>query len=217
MSQQSILVVDDEKNIRLTLTQTLKPLGYQVATAVNGEDALKKLEQQEFNLILLDLKMPGMTGIEVLRRVVGLRPDIRVIIISAHGTIESAVEAMKLGAVDFIQKPFTPAEIRDLVTQVLDREVLESTQTADYNTHVELAKHCASKRQLIAAMEHAKKAIALDPSRPQAFNLLGAIYEIQGERHEAMNNYRVALDLDPTYQPAWQNLGHNEDETINLG
>ncbi|HMR67799.1 MAG TPA: response regulator, partial [Anaerolineae bacterium] len=108
MANQKILIVDDEKNIRLTMKQALQPLGYELETAVNGEDALQQLEVGDFGLILLDLRLPGLSGLEVLRRVAELRPDIRVILISAHGTVENAVEAMRLGAVDFIQKPFVP-------------------------------------------------------------------------------------------------------------
>jgi len=103
-----ILVVDDEKNIRLTLSQSLESLGVEIRTAVNGEEALQKLQEEDFSLILLDLKMPGMGGMEVLRRVRERWSKARVIIITAHGTIESAVEAMKLGAADFIQKTFQP-------------------------------------------------------------------------------------------------------------
>jgi CheY-like chemotaxis protein len=122
VKRRPILVVDDEKNIRLTLSQSLEPLGLPIQTAVNGEEALQKIEETEFGLLLLDLKMPGMEGMEVLHRVRERWPTIPVIIITAHGTIESAVDAMKMGAVDFIQKPFSPREIRELATKVLQRE-----------------------------------------------------------------------------------------------
>jgi DNA-binding NtrC family response regulator len=206
MSERGILIVDDEKNIRLTMVQALEPLHYEMSTALNGEDALKRLEERDFGLILLDLKMPGMDGLEVLRRVVELRPDIRVIIISAHGTIENAVEAMKLGAVDFIQKPFAPQELRDVVMKVLDREKVEAAHISDYESHLELVKRCMNDRHFEAAVEHVRQAIGADPSRPEAFNLLGVLHEIGGNHEEAMKNYRVAVDLDPTYEPAWQNL-----------
>lgn len=206
MTNQKILIVDDEKNIRLTMAQALQPLGYEVKTAVNGEDALNQLETDDVGLILLDLKMPGLDGLEVLRRVVTLRPDIRIILISAHGTVEHAVEAMRLGAVDFIQKPFVPKELRELVTRVLDRHKLEATQTADYEAHLELIKRCMNERHFEAAAEHARQAIGADPTRPEAFNLFGILYELAGHHEEAMKQYRVAVDLDPTYRPAWQNL-----------
>jgi DNA-binding response OmpR family regulator len=206
MEGKPILIVDDEKNIRLTLSQALKILEVETDTAANGEEALAKLEEREFGLILLDLKMPGMDGMEVLRRVRGIRPDIRIIIITAYGTVESAVEAMKLGAVDFIQKPFSPEEIRELVSRVMDREKLDEQKVVDYGSSLELAKRCVGDRHFDAAIEHVRKAISLDPGRPEAFNLLGALMEIRGDRIEAQKNYRAALSLDPSYEPAIKNL-----------
>jgi len=206
MKAQSILIVDDEKSIRLTLSQSLEMPGLDTDTAVNGEEALAKLKKKEYGLILLDLKMPGMDGMEVLREVTRIRPDIRVIIITAHGTIDSAVEAMKYGAVDFIQKPFAPKEIRELVLKVLDRDAMDEANAADYSVHIELAKRCVSDRHFRASTEHVRKAIAIDASRPEAFNFLGALQEIQGHVLEAQKNYRAALSLDPTYKPAHANL-----------
>lgn len=188
------------------MTMCLEPLGYEIGTADNGEDALRQLDNQEFDLILLDIRLPGMDGLDVLRRVVKQHPDIPIVMVSAHGTVESAVEAMKLGAVDFIQKPFTPQELRTIVQQVLDREQLEETQAIDYNSSIQLAKRYVSRRQFNTAIEHVKQAIAADPSRPEAFNLLGALQEIMGERSHAVKNYRVAVNLDPTYKPAQENL-----------
>jgi DNA-binding response OmpR family regulator len=150
--------------------------------------------------------MPGMDGMEVLRRVREIRPDIGIIMITAHGTIELAVEAMKLGAVDFIQKPFSPVEIRGLVSRVFDRERLDERKVADYEPAIELAKRSIGSRLFGAAVEQVRKAISLDPTRPEAFNLLGALREVQGNRLEAQKNYRAALSLDPSYAPAIQNL-----------
>ncbi len=206
MKTNSVLIVDDEKNIRLTLCQALEILSIETDTAADGEEALSKLRKKEFGLILLDLRMPGMDGMEVLRRVREFRPDIRVIILTAYGTIESAVEAMKLGAVDFIQKPFSPDEIRGLVSRVIDREKLDEKKAVDYGSSIELAKRCIGDRHFDAAIEHVRKAISLDPGRPEAFNLLGALMEIKGDRIEAQKNYRAALSLDPSYEPAIKNL-----------
>jgi DNA-binding NtrC family response regulator len=206
VSNSRILIVDDEKNLRLTMTMCLEPLGYEIGTADDGEDALRQLDNQEFDLILLDIRLPGMDGLDVLRRVVKQHPDIPIVMVSAHGTVESAVEAMKLGAVDFIEKPFTPHELRTVVKQVLDREQLEETQAIDYDSSIQLAKRYVSRRQFNTAIEHVKQAIAADPSRPEAFNLLGALQEIMGERSNAVKNYRVAVNLDPTYKPAQENL-----------
>ena len=206
MVSKPILIVDDEKNIRLTFSRTLEGLGAEIDCAENGEEALDKLREKEFGLVLLDLQMPVMGGMEVLRRVREIRPDIRIIIITAHGTIESAVEAIRLGAVDFIQKPCTPEEIRNIVSRVLDREELDEKKVTDYASVVELAKKSIMDRHFDAAVEHLRRAIALDPGRAEAFNLMGALMEIQGDRNEAQKNYRVALSLDPSYKPAIDNL-----------
>lgn len=206
MMRKAVLIVDDEKNIRLTLSQALEPLGLEIDTAVNAEQALAKLKDKEFGLMLLDLRMPGMGGMALLSRVREIRPDIRVIIITAYGTIGSAVEAMKLGAVDFIQKPFAPKEIRDLVCQVIDREQLDERDVADYASYVELAKRCLQDRHFDAAVEHVRKATSLEPTHPEAFNLLGVILEIRGDEVEAQKCYRAALSLDPSYKPAMDNL-----------
>ena len=206
MKGKSVLIVDDEKNILLTLSQSLEVLQLETDTATNGEEALAKLKGKEFGLILLDIRMPGIDGMEVLRQVREIRPDIRIIMISAYGTIELAVEAMKLGAVDFIQKPFSPEEVRALVSRVLDREKLDEQKVTDYGSSIELAKKSIGNRHFDAAIEHARKAIFLDPSRPEAFNLLGALLEIRGDRLEAQKNYRAALSLDASYAPAIKNL-----------
>jgi len=206
MVSKPILIVDDEKNIRLTLSQALETLSAEIDTAANGEEALAKLKEREFGLILLDIRMPGMDGMEVLRRVREIRPDIRVIMITAYGTIQSAVEAMKLGAVDFLQKPFDPEEIRELVSRVMDRDRLYEHNLVDYASRIELAKKSIGDRHFDAAVEHVRKAIFIDPGRPEAFNLLGGLMEIRGDRVEAQKNYRAALSLDPSYEPAIKNL-----------
>jgi DNA-binding NtrC family response regulator len=206
MNAGSILIVDDEHNIRLTLSRALEALKVDIDTAASGEEALAKLKEKKFTLILLDLRMPGMTGMEVLRKLRETRPEIRVIIMTAYGTIESAVEAMKLGAVDFIQKPFVPAEIRELASRVMNREKLDERKASDYTSHLELAKRCIGDTHFDAAIEHLRKAIYLDPERPEAFNLLGALMELQGNRLEAQKNYRAAISLDPSYKPALENL-----------
>ena len=206
MEQKPILVVDDEKNIRLTVSQSLKSLEVPTDTAENGEEALEKVEETDYGLILLDLRLPGMHGMEVLEKVSEIRPDIKVIIITAYGSVESAVKAMKQGAVDYIQKPFSPDEIRDLVSKVLGREELTEESAESYEDKLELAKKNIQNRHFDAAVEHAKAAIALDSSRPEAHNLLGTLLELQEEGDAAGQQYRKAISVDPTYQPARKNL-----------
>ena len=108
MTRQHALIVDDEKNIRLTLSETIGPLGFVADTAVNGEEALDKIAAREYQVVLLDLNMPGIGGMEVLRRLRSTRPGLPVIIITAHGTVDSAVEAMKLGRSIFCRNRSRP-------------------------------------------------------------------------------------------------------------
>lgn len=221
MEHKSILIIDDEKNIRLTMSMSLESLGMPVETAVNGEEGLEKLAGKEFGLVFLDLKMPGMDGIEVLRRIAREWPMTPVIIVTAHGSVESAVETMKLGAVDFIQKPFSPEEIRELASQVLEREALDEATATDYHTMIELAKRSITLRSFDAARAMVRQAIGVDPGQPEAYNLLGVLLEIDGDRVEAQKFYRASLDIDPTYKPAWANLDRttswNKLGTVDLG
>ena len=207
MDKKPALVVDDEKNIRLTFSETLVQMGFDTQTAANGKEALAKMKETDFDLILLDFWMSGMDGIEVLRCIRQGYPKVRVIMITAHGTIESAVEAMKLGAVDFIQKPCTPGEIRKWVGKVMERETIDESKAQDYPMLIELAKKCIADYRFEAAGAQVRKAVAIDPSRPEAFNLLGAIQEILGAHpSEALKNYHAALSLDSSYAPARKNI-----------
>ena len=206
MSDRSVLVVDDEKNIRLTLRETLKSLELTVDTAVNGEEALAMAAQQAYDLVLLDLKMPGMDGLEVLRRLREIRPGTAVVLLTAHGSVETAVEAMKLGAVDFLQKPFAPQEIREVVSQVFGRQKKTKEKAHDYRFFVDSARQYLRDRLLDVAVEQIKAAISLDPGKPDAFNLMGVVYELREDAEAAKKYYRTAYWLDPTYEPSRLNI-----------
>jgi DNA-binding NtrC family response regulator len=201
-----ILIVDDEKNILLTIRHALEPKGYEVASATTGEEALRLLEQQVFDLMLLDLKLPGIDGMSVLKEASERQPNVPVIIISAYGTVGNAVEAMKLGAIDFLEKPFSPEELREAVRRILSRKELPEAAAADYASCIALSKKCVGERRFDAAIEHARRAAGLEPSRPEAFNLLGAFSEVQRNPLEAQKYYRAALELDPSYAPSRHNL-----------
>ena len=205
MSQAKILVVDDDKNIRNTVSMALKSLDYFVHTAFDGKDAMVQLTGDKYDMIITDLKMPGMNGMELLEQAIAKYPEIRIVLISAHGTVDNAVEAMKLGAVDFLQKPFTPKELRNLVYNVLETESTKA-ELSEHKASLRSAKNFARNRDFDNAIVQIKKAIGSDPSNPDAFDFLGQLQETLGDFNSAIKNYRVAISLDPTYQPAKDHL-----------
>ena len=219
----SVLIVDDEKNIRLMIRKVLEGLGLDTAVAVNGDEALAMATKRNFDLVLLDLRMPGTDGMEVLRQLRVASPETKIAIITAHGTVDNAVESMKLGAVDFIRKPFTVDELRRIVTDALERRGdffqrlgsrKNAATTITQTTKPEGSyKHCI--QQAKAALERgladdaelwAEQSIALEPLKAEGFNLLGAIMEIRGEKSKAQDCFRAAIALDPTEDSAWKNL-----------
>ncbi len=114
-----ILVVDDEINICRSVEKILSKVGIRVRTALNGEEALRLLADETFDAVLTDLKMSRMGGMEVLQRAKELNPGLPVIVMTGYASVSSAVEVMKLGAVDYLPKPFTPDEIRAVIRQAL--------------------------------------------------------------------------------------------------
>ncbi len=121
----AVLVVDDEKNIRTTLTVCLEGIGCTVATASTGDAALAALERKPFDLAFLDLRLGGEDGMALLPRMLAARSQLAVVVITAYATIDTAVEAIKRGAVDFLSKPFTPAQVRHVVEQTIARRAAE--------------------------------------------------------------------------------------------
>ncbi len=121
-----ILIVDDEAIVRDFISEVLIRMGYAPLAADSGERAITHLERTEFDVVITDFKMPGISGIEVLKRALDLCPDCRVIIITAFGTIEHAVEAMKMGAHDYITKPISPDHLEMIVSKALEYKKLKT-------------------------------------------------------------------------------------------
>ncbi len=124
MLPRRILIIDDEENFRHMLSVILKKEGYEVETASNGEEGLQKVALNPFDQILCDIRMPSMDGMEFLSQAQKMRNDITIIMMSAYGTVDSAIEAMKLGAYDYVSKPFKPDEIILTLKKAEERERL---------------------------------------------------------------------------------------------
>ncbi len=120
MQRYNILVVDDEKNILKVVTMTLRDSGYDVDTARSAEEAIEKFSRSNYHLVVTDLKLPGLSGADLLVRIKGDQPDCPVVMITAFGTIETAVTAMKNGALNYLTKPVNPDELLSVVREALE-------------------------------------------------------------------------------------------------
>jgi DNA-binding NtrC family response regulator len=118
---KKILVIDDEAIVRTSCQRTLVPEGYDVRLATNGREGIAFMEKEQFSLVLLDLKMPDMDGIEVLNKINKTWPDTKVVMVTGYSTVDTAVQALRLGAFNFIEKPFTPDTLLGAVKEVFEK------------------------------------------------------------------------------------------------
>ena len=123
--QPSILVVDDEEIMREVITTLLEEEGYRVTSSATGEEGIERVKEEASDLVLLDLMLPSMSGLETLEELIRIDPDIVVVMISAYASIENAVDATKSGAFDFITKPFKNEELLLVVKNGLKKRSLE--------------------------------------------------------------------------------------------
>jgi DNA-binding NtrC family response regulator len=124
MSKAKILVVDDEEIVLKSCRKILERGGHQVSTSLSGQEAFDLMEKEPFDIVITDMKMPGIDGIEVLKKVREKYPDVVVIMITGYSTVQSAVQAMKLGAFDYIPKPFTPDEVLVVIEKAMEKKSL---------------------------------------------------------------------------------------------
>lgn len=172
------LIVDDTKNIRKLLRTTLELNDYIVNEAANGLEALEILSKESFNLIFLDVKMPALSGTEVLKRIRDDGIFSTVIIMTAFPTVKNAVDCTKLGAVEYLQKPFTTDKINLLLSRI--------NNTNDENTTIfhNIIKGVVKLMRLKKYEDSIvllNKALSLDPTNPNVYKILAACYEGLGD------------------------------------
>jgi DNA-binding response OmpR family regulator len=206
-----VLVVDDEKNLRLTVTHALRDAGFAVEAAATAAEAREALgaavaARRPFAAVALDLRLPDGSGLDVLADALGLHPETRVVMMTAHGDAHTAVQALKGGAADFLEKPFTLDALRAAVWRALVPPGPGAEEAADYDGHVARAVEALGADRAEAADTHARCALALDPARPEAHNALGVALLQQGRAAEARQHFRAALAVAPGYAPAARNL-----------
>jgi len=179
-----VLVIDDEQDIRDGSERILTRIGLQVFKAPRGDEGLKILETKGASIVLLDLKMPGMDGIEVLERIRKMDESILVIVITGYATVETAIEAMKLGAYDFISKPFEPDQLRIVVNRAWEK--IRLTREAE--------KLALEKRRTLADLDTEKSRI-----HTIIENLPNGVMVTNTRGQVVLMNpvFRKLLDLDP--------------------
>ena len=220
MSKYSnILIIDDEPNVRLMFRTALASSGYQVTTAEDGETALGWLAGGKADVVLLDLHMPGLEGMDVLRRLRESGNDTPVVIVTAHGSVPNAVQAMKLGAIDFLTKPLTPDRLRAAVAEVIERQADRKpvadprtavpepvTVASQFAENLRKAKRALNRCAFDEAEIFLKQAIALDPNSAESHNLMGVLHESRNEHDASYREYKAALKADRSYMPARHNM-----------
>lgn len=203
-----ILIVEDEPSVRLGFRTGLESTDWTVACAEDGETALRWLERERADLVLLDLRMPGMGGMELLRRLRRSGHDVPVVVITAHDSVPNAVEAMREGAIDFLAKPLTPSTLRRVVADVLARHEPDATEIGPARREprqrdmLSVAKRALNHRLFFRAETLLREAIKERPENAEAWYLLGVLREVQQKPKGAAEAYRNALRIEPDYQPA---------------
>ncbi|MFH2103462.1 MAG: response regulator transcription factor [Chloroflexota bacterium] len=188
MDQAKILIVDDEPNVRFILERTLSGAGYLLDKAENGAEAIEKIKANVYDLILLDLQMKPIDGMQVLTAVRRRDPDTAVIILTAHSTIESAVEALRMGAFDYLFKPASPETIRERVQEGLKQR--QQTQQRE-----RVLKQIEGLRQTLVGLE--SEAETLDTTRdPGRFHTSGKL--VIDMHHRSATLAGRLLDLTTT-------------------
>ena len=124
MSEATVLIVDDEPEYLEIMAERLDGRGYAVDQAKNGMEALEKIEETSYDAIVLDFMMPGMDGLETLKRIRAKRPDLQVILLTGHATVQSGVEAIKLGALDFLEKPAEIEKLTEMIQKAKENRLL---------------------------------------------------------------------------------------------
>ena len=214
-SENHILVVDDERNIRNNLGMVLEAEGYKVDKCADGDDAILRVKQGRYDIAFVDIQMPRMDGLELLRYLRGLRPKMPVVILTAYGTVHRAVEAMKLGAIDFLEKPFDPKVIQLLCKEILEREKVGSSSTVDELLH--LAALARERKAFTEARVHLKIAMMRGLTRPEPYYELGSLSEEEGQVNHAVQYYYMALEAQSDFVPARAaitRLGRIREQTI---
>lgn len=182
---KKVLVADDTKNIRNLLTTCLELEGYEVVQANDGMKALEILLNSKVDLIFLDIKMPQISGTEVLRQIREKGISTPVIIMTAFATVKNAIECTKLGAVAYLQKPFSPEKIKLVVEDICNVKTDSENKFEDIEKEIAIIESKISNNDYNEALTLLKKAISIDTTNPKIYYLFSKAYEGIGDSENA--------------------------------
>lgn len=210
MMAARILIVDDDASIRTSVRLCLEAAGYSVEQALHGADALEFIHRIAPDLVLLDLAMPVMDGMTLMAEVRSLIPDHRprVVVMTAHGSVKAAIDAVRLGARDFLEKPFTPDELRRSVASALHSEQLPmlSAPGGGYGEVLQRVRAALRAREFREAEKDLMTAGLIADDDPAFLNLAGVLHEANGRVESASRFYQKAAAKTRAYVPAQENL-----------
>ena len=184
-----VLVVDDTKNIRMLLTTCLELYGYEVVTAADGLDALNVIKVESPDLIFLDIKLPEISGTEVLRRIRSMGIITPVVIMTAFATVRNAIECTKLGAVAYLQKPFTADKVKTVINELSNYPLSGEDST---KLNIKICKELIEDEELDEAYIILKKQLAIDHTNGEIYYLIALIYDKKRNKEEADRFYNIA-------------------------
>lgn len=183
-----VLIVDDTKNIRMLLSKCLELKGYQVDTAADGLEAVRRLTANPYDLAFLDIKLPEISGTEVLKRIRSLGINIPVIIITAYATVKNAVDCTKLGAVAYLQKPFTGDKVISVLNEM---KLFEDENRVQEKDSLTLAKELIESREYKEALDILKILAAKELDNPEIYLLISEAYKGMDEKKLAEKFFNV--------------------------
>ncbi|MDD7792943.1 response regulator [Clostridium sp. 'White wine YQ'] len=178
---KTILVVDDTKNIREMLKTFLEIEGYKVFEAKNAEEAIEIFNNHQIDLMFTDIKLPNVSGTELLKQIKKMNKSTTVIVMTAFGTIKNAVECTKFGAAAYLQKPFTTKRIKSVLDEVLRKHTIKK----DVNSYLVLSKKLIDESDYFKAEEVLNKALSIDKENKEIYLLISQIAELQGNFEKA--------------------------------
>lgn len=177
-----ILVVDDTKNIRLLLTTCLELNGYSVIAVNNAAAAIEIFNTENIDLVFLDIKMPEISGTELLKKMRGMGLSMPVVIMTAFGTIKNAIDCTRLGAVAYLQKPFTAEKVKSVLE---DLDYRENSASHTLSQMLCLCRELITNDHLDDAFQLLKKALSENPSQAEIYYLLSLVYDKKGDKKQA--------------------------------